>query len=108
MPEKVAIAPASSLATSRDDLVERERLLGQDERAARDRRDQRDDVALGELVVARGVLAVDRVEQSLRLVAEIERRPDVGDVRDAVDLALRPAGTLAETGEQPHRHTHGE
>ncbi len=46
MPEKVAIAPASSVATSLDDGVERDGLLGEEERAAGDGRDQGDHVAV--------------------------------------------------------------
>ena len=57
MPEKVAIAPASLGRDLGDDAVERDGLLGEDERAAGDRRDQRDDVAVRELVLGRRVLA---------------------------------------------------
>ena len=103
MPENVAIAPASSLATSRDDGVERDGLLGEDERAARDRRDQRDHVAVGELVLGGRVLLVDRVEQARGLVAELELAPDVGDAV-GVDLARRPARLLAQPREESHRH----
>ena len=51
MPENVAIAPASLGRDLVDDGVERDGLLGEDERAARDGRDQRDHVAVGELVL---------------------------------------------------------
>ena len=70
-----------------DDAVERERLVAEQERAAGDRRDQRDLVAVGEHAVALGILLVDRVEEADGLVAEVERGPDVGD-RRSVDLAL--------------------
>ena len=53
-----------------------------------------------------GVLAVDGVEQARRLVAELERRPDVADAFDAVEIALRPAGTLAQAGEETHADLH--
>ena len=107
MPEKVAIAPASSVATSLDDGVERDGLLGEDERAAGDGRDQRDDVAVGELVVGRRVLLVDRVEQALGLVAEVELA-HTSATRVGVDLACRPARLLAQPGEEPHRHAHAK
>src|SRR3954462_10520540 len=47
-----------------DDGVERDRLLRQDERAAGDGRDERDDVAVGERRVLLGVLLVHGVEQA--------------------------------------------
>ena len=52
VPVNVAIAPASLVAHLVDDAVERERLLAEQERAARDRRDQRDLVAVGERALA--------------------------------------------------------
>ena len=76
-----------------DDGLERERLLGQPEGAAGDGRDQRDLVAVGELPLALGVLAVDGVEQARRLVAEPERGPHVGD-------ASRPSSSRSD---QPAR-----
>ena len=99
MPVNVAIAPARVVAHLVDDPVERERLVAEQERAARDGRDHRDLVAVGELPLARGVLLVDRVEKPVRLVAEPQGRPHVGD-RRSLDLALRPAGALAQAGEE--------
>ena len=61
----------------RDDRRYVERLLAEPERPAGDGRDQRHLVAVGELPVGRGVLAVHGVEQARRLVAELERCPDV-------------------------------
>jgi hypothetical protein len=52
-----------------------------------------------------GVLAVDGVEQALRLVAEAERRPDIGH-GGRLDLALRPAGALSKTREEPDVDSH--
>ena len=105
MPVNVAIAPASSLANLVDDPVERERLVAEQERSAGDGRDQRDLVTVGERPVAGRVFLVDRVEQPVRLVAEAERGPDLGDGR-GVDLALRPAGPLTEPGEQADTDSH--
>src|SRR5205823_3689424 len=67
-----------------DDRLEREPLFGDAERAARDGRDQRHLVAVGELLLALGIPAVDRVEQPVRLVAEPERGPDLAHPRDAL------------------------
>ena len=106
VPMNVATAPASSGRDLLDDGLERQRLLAQQEGAARDGRDQRHLVAVRELVVALDVRLVQRVQQSRRLVAEVERSPDVTDPRDAVDVALRPARALAQTGEQPHLDSH--
>jgi methylmalonyl-CoA mutase, N-terminal domain len=86
--------------------VERERLLGDSKRAARDRRDQRHLVAVGELAPGVRVLAVDGVEQPVRLVAQAEGRPDIGHARDAGELALRVAGPLPQPGKQPHLDSH--
>src|ERR1051325_10548473 len=85
--------------------LQRQRLLGDSEGAAGDRRDQRDLVAVPKVLVGPGVLAVDGVEQPRGLVAQSERRPYVGD-RRSVDLAARPAGLLAETGEEAHGDAH--
>ena len=65
-------------------------------------RDQRHLVPVRERRVPRGVLEVDRVQESLGLVAEPERRPDVADGLDAVELPLGPAGPLAQPGEEAH------
>src|SRR5262245_31464874 len=81
------------------DGLERKRLLGHPERAARDRRDQRHLVAVMELAIRVGVLAVDGVEKAGGLLAEPERGPHVRDGRD-VELALRPARLLAQAGEE--------
>jgi hypothetical protein len=86
-----------------DDAVERERLLAEQERAARHGRDQRDLVAVGERAVARRVLLVDRVEEAVGLVAQVERGPDVG-ARRGVDVAPRPARALAQAGEEADAH----
>jgi len=85
-----------------DDGLERERRGGKEERAAADGRNQRDLVAVVELPLPVGVLAVDGVEQPRRLVAELEPRPDVADAGDPVQLALGPAGALTEPREQPN------
>ena len=53
VPVNVAIAPARVVAHLVDGPVERERLVAEQERAARDGRDQRDLVAVGELPLAR-------------------------------------------------------
>src|SRR4051812_31727945 len=82
-----------------DGPVERERLVAEEERATGDGRDQRDLVAVCKLPVAGGVLLVDRVEKPLRLVAEVEGGPDVGD-GGGLDLTLGPAGALSQAGEQ--------
>src|SRR5439155_15884342 len=82
-----------------------QRLLREPERAAGHRRDQRHLVAVAQLSIARGVLLVHGVEQALRFRAEVELVPDVPDTR-RVDLACRPTGTLAQSGEQTDRHPH--
>ncbi len=71
------------------------------------RRDEGDDVAVPELGLEGRVLLVHRVEQPLRLLAEVEGGPHVRDAV-GVDLALRPAGTLTQAREEPHRHTHAK
>src|SRR5207253_6487379 len=76
------------------------------EAAAADRRNERDLVAVPQLLAGLGVGAVDRVEEAVGLDAELELRPDVADVRDAVDLPLRPAGLLAESGEEADADAH--
>ena len=88
-----------------DHRVRVDRLLGQPERAARDRWDQGDLVSVGERGLAAGVLLVHGVEEALGLVAEAELRPDVGD-RRGVELARRPARALAQPCEKPDRHGH--
>src|SRR5439155_4109105 len=57
-------------------------------------------VAIRERPIALGVLLVHRVQQPLRFVAETERRPDIGDPIDPVELALAPAGTFAQAREK--------
>jgi hypothetical protein len=46
-------------------------------------------------------LLVDGVEETVRLLAEPELGPHVGD-RTGVELALRPAGSLPQAGEQTY------
>ena len=89
--------------------VDRERLAGQLEVSAGDGRDQRDLVAVGERGLGVRVALVDRVEQARRLVAELERRPDVGDAGAVGELELARTGAraLAETGEESDAHVHG-
>src|SRR6266567_962861 len=88
-----------------DHLVERDLAVGEQEGAAGNGRDQCDGVAVGKGRVPRGVLAVDRVEQPVGLVAEVELRPDVADGR-GVDLLLRPARAFPQSSEKPHRYRH--
>ena len=83
-----------------------ERLLAEPVGASGHGRDQRHLVAVGQLPVGRGVLAVDRVEQALRLRAEIERSPHVANPIDAVEVALGPASALAQAGEESHPDLH--
>ena len=83
-----------------------ERLRAEPEGAAGHGRDQRHLVPVGQLALGRRVLAVDGVEQPRRLFAEIEPRPHVSDAFDGVELALRPAGPLAQAGEQPDADLH--
>ena len=88
-----------------DDRIEGEGLLGEDERPAGDRRNQRDDVAVGKSPVDRRVFLVDGVEQPLGLIAEVELAPHLADAV-CLQLARRPSGPLAQTVEESHRHTH--
>src|SRR5581483_770490 len=90
-----------------DDVVERDLRVRQQERAAGDGRDERNGVAVRERGVARRVLAVDGVQQPVGLVAEVELAPDVAD-RRSLDLLLRPARALAQSGEKPHGYWHRE
>ena len=89
-----------------DDRLEGQRFLGDAKRTSRDGRDQRDFVPVGELAPGVRVLAVDRVEQALGLVTQAERGPDIGDLPDVFELALRVAGPLAQPGEKPHLDCH--
>src|SRR6202011_4722766 len=52
------------------------------------------------------VLLVDGVEEALGLVAEVERPPDIGNPIGAVELALAPAGALAQARKQAHATRH--
>jgi hypothetical protein len=90
----------------RCDGLQRERLLGDTEGAARDRRDQRDLVAVAQLAAAVGVLAVDGVEQPLGLLAEPEGGPHVAHPCDALDRTPAPPGALAQAREQAHLDVH--
>src|SRR5581483_10464871 len=90
----------------RDRRAEVERLVADAEGSARHRRDQRDLVAVGERAGALRVLAVDRVEQAVRLVAEVEPAPDVADARDVLELDSAGAGALAQAGEEANRDAH--
>src|SRR5439155_1712304 len=80
-----------------DDRPRVDRLVRQAERPAGDRRDHRDLVAVRQRSLGRRVLLVYRVEETVRLLAELERGPDVGD-RRRLELALRPTGPLAQPG----------
>ena len=106
VPTKTAVPPARSSATSAMTAAEVERLRAEPEGAARYGRDERHLVAVGQLPVGRGVLAVHGVEEARRLVSELERGPDVAHALDAVELSLRPAGALAQAGEETHADLH--
>ena len=82
-----------------DGLLQRERRLGEQEGAARDRRDQRHLVAVLERTITLCVFLVDRIEQTGRLVAEPEQGPHGCD-GGRFELALRPTGALAQACEQ--------
>ena len=88
------------------DRVQRERLGRDPKRPARDGRDQRDLVTVREATAGAGVLAVDRVEQAFGLVTQPERRPNVRDPLDSLELTLGEAGSLAQAREQPHLDLH--
>ncbi len=83
-----------------------ERLLAETKSAARDRWDERHLVAVGELTLRRRVRAVHGVEQTRRLLAELEPWPHVANAVDAVEIALRPSGPLAQAGEESHADLH--
>src|SRR5439155_17298824 len=85
---------------------ERKRLRRHPERPTGNGRNQCNLVPVGEAVVGLGVPAVDRIEQPLGLVPKLERRPDVADPRDAVELTLGEAGPLAQAREQPDLDLH--
>src|SRR5262249_23929238 len=89
-----------------DDRLQRERLLAEQERPARDRRNERDLVTVRELVVAVDVPHVHGVEEAGRLRAQAERLPDGVDAPHAVELARGPAGAFAQPGEETNRHPH--
>ena len=82
VPVNVAIAPASSDATSRTASSSESGSSESRNAPARDGRDQRDLVAVRERRCrARAYALVDREQQPRRLVAEFERGPDVGGGR---------------------------
>ena len=83
-----------------------ERTFDEAERAAADRRDDRDLVAVRELVPRLDVLPVDGVEQPGRLVAETEGGPDVLDAGDVVELETRASGAFPEAGEEADGDAH--
>ena len=91
-----------------DDQAGLDRLVREHEGATRDRRDERDLVAVRDGRVLVRVLEVDRIEQAHRLVPQAERGPHVGHAVDAVELALRPTGALAKPGEEAHADHDGE
>jgi len=67
------------------------------------------DVVSGrERLVKLGIGAVDGVEKARRLLAEIERGPDVCDRGQFRQLELEPSGpgSLAEAGEESHGDFH--
>jgi len=90
-----------------DDVGERQRLVRDAERTTRDRRDQRDLVAVLERAISLGVRPVDGVEQSLRLVSEAERGPDVSDALEPLEPPLAPAGAFAKPGEKTDDYVFG-
>ena len=90
----------------RDNGVERKSFAAQTEVPAADRRDHGDLVALFELPVALCVFLVHGVEETGGLEAEAERGPDVFDVRNVVEFALRPPGALPQPCEELDRHSH--
>src|SRR5207342_1347089 len=94
----------------REKGVERDRIVCETEAAAGHRRDERYLVAVGERTARIGVVPVDGVEEPLRLRAEAERRPDVGDAGPRWQLELRfaAAGPLPEAGEEPDDDPHRE
>jgi hypothetical protein len=100
VPVKVAV-----VAHLVDDLVQRQRLIAEQERAAGDRRDQRDLVAVLQLELARRVLLVDGIEQAVGLVPEIERPPHVGHGL-GINFACRPARAFAQPCKETHAHGH--
>jgi hypothetical protein len=59
-------------------------------------------------VVVIDVTSVDGEQQARRLGAEIQLVPRVTGAATLrkIELTLGRAGTLAQTGEQPHRHLH--
>jgi hypothetical protein len=71
-----------------DGGVDRERLFGQAEGAARDRRDHRDLVAREQGLGRLHVRAIPRVEKPCGLGAEPEQRPHVGHGRVIGDVDL--------------------
>ena len=81
-------------------------MLPDAERTAGDGRNQRDLVSVGERLVALRVAPIDGVEQPLRLVPEIERRPHVAHARHVLEFPLGDPRPLAETGEEPHLDRH--
>ena len=103
---KTAVPPALLVRDLRDDRRHVERLRAEPERAARDGRDERHLVAVGELPVGRGVLAVHGVEQAGGSSPSSSARPDVAHARDAVEFTLRPARALAQAGEETHTDLH--
>ena len=107
MPENVAIAPASSVATSATTASSETGSSVRTNAPPETGGISATTSPSASSVIGRRVLLVDRVEQALGLVAEVERGPHVGDAR-RLDLPLRPARPLAQAGEQPHRHPHAK
>ena len=109
MPTKVAVAPARSSSTSADDRREVDGVLREAERAARNRRYERDLVPLCQGLAAPDVGAVHGEDEACGLVAELERRPDVLDSGSVAEVDVAPprSRVLAQAGEKPHRDSHG-
>ena len=103
------MAPAWSSATSAITASTVDRPLDEPKRPARNRRDQRDLVSLGQGAPALGVFPVDRVEEAARLLIKPQSRPDILDRSPLgqLDLTLTSARALAQSGEELDRDAHG-
>ena len=103
VPEKVAIAPASSLRTS---STTRSSESGSS--LSRNAPPETGGISAtsspsASAVSGRRVLLVDGVEQPARARRRGRAAGQTSATRRGVDLALRPAGSLAQAGEEPHR-----
>jgi len=99
VPTKLASPPASGILDLAQHGSDVEPAVDEPEGAAAHGRDERDLVAVGELVSSLRVAPVHGIEEPRRLGPEVEGGPDVLDARDVLQLDARTPGAFPKAGE---------